>query len=58
MSGRILACVSLTDATISSVPIRDFAHVHAVLLGSNDTLFFHVAGRAFVKDAYTPSVNY
>ena len=58
MPGRILACVSLPDTTILSVPIRDFAHAHAVLLGSNDTLFFHVAGRAFVKDAYNRSKSH
>jgi hypothetical protein len=57
MPEKLICCVSLPPATISSVPIYDFAiaHEELAIMGMEHTI--HVAERVFVKGASTPFVS-
>ena len=48
--------VSLPPATILSVPIYDFG-IEALVGKAMEDYYIHAAGRAFVKDAFIPSVS-
>lgn len=56
MPERLRACMSLPPATISSVPISDFAEANEEFAGEGTETYFHVAERVFVEDVYTLSV--
>jgi len=54
MPVNLLCCVSLPPATISSVPINDFANANERFENKDMQLYYHVAGRVFVKGVNTP----
>jgi hypothetical protein len=55
MPNKLICCVLLPPATISSVPIDDYAVAHEELAG--EELVIHVAVKTFAAGAFTPSVN-
>ena len=52
----LISCVTLPSATILSVPVNDFAIANRRVAGEEQKSIIHVAGRIFVKGAFTPSV--
>jgi len=56
MPTRLICCVSLPDATLSSVPIYDFAIANIKLAKWVRSDIFHVAARAFVEGVGIPSI--
>jgi hypothetical protein len=57
MPTRLIACISLPDATLSSVPIFDLTIANAGIARINWNTIFHVAGRAFVQGACAHSTS-
>jgi hypothetical protein len=45
MPMKLISCMSLSDATISSVPICDFADANEELAGKDESIVINVAGR-------------
>ena len=55
---QIITCVSLPPATISSVPIYDFAEANEELVDEHMWKYIiHVAERAFVEAVFAPSMS-
>ena len=58
MPNQLISCVSLPPATVSSVPIDDFANANQRLIYmAMDNYYIFVAESAFVKDASIPFVS-
>jgi hypothetical protein len=57
MPTRLICCISLPPATISSVPIYDFAIANEELATEDTDIYYPCCGKqAFVKGACTPIV--
>jgi UDP-glucose 4-epimerase len=56
MPEKLICCASLPPATISSVPIKDFADEHEELANNEMETIIHVAGRVSVEGASTPLI--
>ena len=54
MPEELIACISLPPATLSSVPIYEYAKANEKLAGEHAETYIHVAENVFAKDAWTP----
>jgi len=57
MPGKLINSFLLPPATISSVPIYDFADTHMELTEQIMDVYYYVAVRVFVEDVSTHSVR-